>query len=391
MQPLRLPSFLLPLFALLLPPSPADAHPEPDVPVRSFFQADGSAVIQVEVDTRCLSDNPTDTAYLINSVFALMTEQNREILKKEADAFAKRTVAFYFDPLGKVEADFTWTFTTFNNAPLSGDEDPVMVTGEWRTKVPAGLDGYRIEALSSGKLSVVFKNEINGAAVQRVQVLFPGEKSFLLDLTAASAPAPTGPVPGSVGVDATSSDWWSLFWEFIRQGFVHVLPRGLDHILFVLGVFLLSRKLVPLIWQVTMFTLAHTLTLGLATMGIVNVPSSIVEPIIAASIAVVALENIFHPKYTHWRLIIVFVFGLIHGLGFAGALSALDLPPASLVVGLLGFNIGVEGGQLAVIALALVATFWIRDPKIYRNFVVIPGSLAIAAMGIWWTIERVFF
>jgi hydrogenase/urease accessory protein HupE len=167
-----------------------------------------------------------------------------------------------------------------------------------------------------------------------------------------------------------------------------VVPLGLDHILFVLGVFLLSRRWRPLLWQVTAFTLAHTLTLGLATLGIVRLPSSVVEPVIAASIAVIAVENIFLPKYNHWRLAIVFIFGLIHGLGFAGALADLELTRASLVTGLLGFNLGVEAGQLVVICAAFLATVWIKKEAVYRKAVVIPGSALIAVMGIWWMFER---
>jgi len=124
---------------------------------------------------------------------------------------------------------------------------------------------------------------------------------------------------------------------------------------------------------------------------LVSAPSHIVEPIIAASIAVVAIENILFPGYRHTRLFVVFFFGLIHGLGFAGALSAFNLEPTSLVIGLLGFNVGVELGQLAVISIVFASTFWLKDEFSYRKFVVIPGSSLIAMMGIYWTIERVFF
>lgn len=131
--------------------------------------------------------------------------------------------------------------------------------------------------------------------------------------------------------------------------------------------------------------------MGLATLDLISAPSHVIEPIIAASIAVVALENLFFPGYRHSRLLIVFFFGLIHGLGFAGALSAFNLDPTSLVIGLLGFNIGVEFGQLAVIAIAAGLTFWVKDKTSYRKFIVIPGSVLIAVFGLYWTIERIFF
>jgi hydrogenase/urease accessory protein HupE len=262
--------------------------------------------------------------------------------------------------------------------------------------VVAGMTGFRIEALplTPGKmgvpLNVMFVNFIGGKQVERYAVLFPGETSFTLDLTGQGiSPAPAVRTEGSVGVMATSGDWLSLFWSEIRRGFAHVIPHGLDHILFVLGVFLMTRKWKPLVLQVSTFTVAHTLTLWLASAGYVKLPLNIVEPVIAASIVVVALENVFHKNYTHWRLLIVFAFGLIHGLGFAGAMATRLGSSSSLVIGLLGINLGVEIGQLAVISVALIATFWISDLKKYRKCVVVPGSLVIAAMGIWWVIERI--
>ena len=277
---------------------------------------------------------------------------------------------------------------------LKGDE--TVLVGSWKTQVIAGMTGYRIEALAltPGKmgapLNVMFINFIGGKQVERYGVLYPGETSFTLDLTEQGISSkPGGRTEGSVGVKATSGDWLSLFFSEIKRGFGHVIPEGLDHILFVLGVFLMTRKWKPLVLQISTFTAAHTLTLWLASAGYVKLSLGIVEPVIAASIVVVALENVFFKNYTHWRLLIVFAFGLIHGLGFAGAMATRLSSNSSLVVGLLGINLGVEFGQLAVIAAALLATFWIRDPKKYRQCVVIPGSLVIAAMGIWWVIARV--
>ena len=153
----------------------------------------------------------------------------------------------------------------------------------------------------------------------------------------------------------------------------------------------MSRKLRVLIWQVSTFTVAHTITLGLATLGLVNVSGFLVEPIIAGSIIVIALENIFLPRYSPWRLLVVFIFGLIHGLGFAGALSRLALSDTSLLVSLVGFNVGVEAGQLLVIGTAFGLTLWVRGSEQYRKFVVLPASVSIAVMGAYWMIERIYF
>ena len=115
----------------------------------------------------------------------------------------------------------------------------------------------------------------------------------------------------------------STVWSFGKQGFGHVIPAGLDHILFVLGLFLLGRSWGPLLWQVSAFTLAHSATLALVTLGQVSASPKVVEPLIAASIALVAFENIWKPVYSLRRLLVVFAFGLVHGLGFAGGLNDL--------------------------------------------------------------------
>lgn len=184
---------------------------------------------------------------------------------------------------------------------------------------------------------------------------------------------------------------WQVFVDFIPVGFDHILPKGLDHILFVVGLFLLAASLRPLIWQVTAFTAAHTITLALASLGIVSVSGSIVEPLIAISIAYVAIENIFTPKLTRWRPALIFGFGLLHGLGFASVLADFGLPSGNFVAALLGFNVGVEVGQLVVI-LICVATFgyWFKDKPWYRSRITIPMSVVIAAIGLYWAYERVF-
>lgn len=178
--------------------------------------------------------------------------------------------------------------------------------------------------------------------------------------------------------------------EYIYQGFVHILPHGLDHILFVLALFLLATKTSTLLWQVSAFTLAHTITLALGIFGVINLPSSIVEPLIALSIAYVAIENIYQQKLTKWRLPIIFLFGLLHGLGFASVLVELGLPESEYVSSLLSFNVGVEFGQITVIALALLATRWFIHKPWYRQYVVIPTSAIISVIALYWFIERVF-
>ncbi len=177
---------------------------------------------------------------------------------------------------------------------------------------------------------------------------------------------------------------------YIPVGFDHILPKGLDHILFVLGLFFLSTHLRPLVWQVSAFTLAHTVTLALGAFGLVNVPGSIVEPLIAASIVFVAVENIFARGLNPWRPLVIFGFGLLHGLGFASVLADFGLPAGQFIPALIGFNIGVELGQLTVIAIAFVIVGWAMRRAWYRRAVAVPASCAIAAVGAYWFVERVF-
>jgi hypothetical protein len=176
---------------------------------------------------------------------------------------------------------------------------------------------------------------------------------------------------------------------YLALGYTHILPKGTDHILFVLGIFLLSVRLKPILMQVTAFTVAHTITLALTVYGVVSLPSRIVEPLIALSIVYVAVENILTPELRPWRVALVFGFGLLHGMGFAGVLSELGLPRSEFLPALLCFNAGVELGQLSVIAVAFLLIGWpFRKKPWYRRRVVIPGSLIIAAIGLFWFIQR---
>jgi hypothetical protein len=177
--------------------------------------------------------------------------------------------------------------------------------------------------------------------------------------------------------------------SYIKIGYGHIFPNGLDHILFILGLFLLSGHWRPLLWQVTMFTVAHTITLGLAMNKVINMPENIVQPLIALSIAYVGIENIFATKLHKSRLVLVFLFGLLHGLGFASVLSDFGMPKNDFAVALISFNVGVEFGQISVLLLAFVALrAWIRDESTYHKVVAVPGSVIISIIATYWFLER---
>lgn len=178
---------------------------------------------------------------------------------------------------------------------------------------------------------------------------------------------------------------------YLELGFLHILPFGFDHILFVLGLLLLSPRLKPVLWQVSAFTVAHCVTLGLAMYKVITPPAHIVEPLIALSILYVALENIFSPRLRPARIGVVFLFGLVHGLGFAGALSDLGLPANHYLLSLLMFNLGVELGQLTIIGLFyILIARWAADKPYYRKRIIIPLSILIAIVAAYWTVIRIW-
>ena len=200
-----------------------------------------------------------------------------------------------------------------------------------------------------------------------------GESSQAISLVAPPRPA----TPGEVA------------WQYFGVGFTHILPKGLDHMLFVVGIFLLSTRWRSVLLQVSTFTVAHSITLGLTMYGVVSLPARVVEPMIALSIAYVAIENLLTSELKPWRLALVFSFGLLHGMGFAGVLGDLGLPRSQFVTALLTFNAGVEAGQLAVMGIAFAAVaYWRSDRVVYRRFIVLPASLAIALTGVCWTLQR---
>ena len=333
-----------------------------------------------------------------------MDASERKALVKNAGSLVAKALRVRFDQGVWFLPEFRYEFVGKSHEKFELEGEAFFLRGSYKHSPAANVNSYQIKAQETAEYDLVFMNVLNRKGQKRVNVLWPGEESFTLDLTAffhdpaisQIAAEVNSTVPASTHFlspeDKSSSqnDTFSTFLSFLRQGFVHVVPLGVDHILFVLGLFLLSRQWKPLLLQVTMFTVAHTITLGLATLGFVTIESSIVEPLIAASIAVVALENIFFPGYKPRRLVIVFAFGLIHGLGFAGALSEFELHPTSLVAGLFGFNLGVEAGQLAILSIAFALTLFIKKQEDYRKYIVIPGSTVIACMGVYWTLARIF-
>lgn len=219
-----------------------------------------------------------------------------------------------------------------------------------------------------------------GPLVFRQQGIEDGYTAYLI------SGGTTDPIPRT-GVEEQGAA--AAFVEYISVGFDHIIPKGLDHILFVLGLFFLSLNMRPLLWQVTAFTAAHTVTLALGSLGIIRISPEIVEPLIAASIVYVGVENVLARGLTPWRPVVVFCFGLLHGLGFASVLSDFGLGSSHFFPKLIGFNVGVEFGQLAVIATAFLAFGIIfGNAPWYRRRIAGPVSIAISLIAAFWVLER---
>jgi hypothetical protein len=362
-------AFALALALVLAPP--ARAHNFAFTDVRLVLTADGRFRADVRSDLDALAlgvDSSASSEALAAQIDALSAEE-RESLVARLVELVKRRVRVRFDG---TPVAFEVTLPDRGQPPPSGTARAALgLTARLEGAVPP--DARAVEFFASRgfpPVHLVVVNEKTGATVMEV-----------LEQGAASRPVPlAGP--------AEAPSRGEVARRFVRLGFEHILPLGFDHVLFVLGLALLSPRAGALLAQVTAFTVAHTVTLALSTYGVVQLPSRVVEPLIALSIVYVAVENLVTERLRPWRIALVFGFGLLHGLGFAGALAALGLPAGERPVALLAFNAGVELGQLAVVLpawglLALAVRRGIPRARLVR-----PLSILIGAAGLYWAVVR---
>jgi hypothetical protein len=332
----------------------------------------GAFTVDVVCDLDALAlgvPSTADSGALAAEIAAMPEFEREELARKLADFLARR-LRVRFDG---VPAPFEVSFPD-RGQPAAADAPPTAfgLVARLSGRVPEGAREVTFFASRVFPLvRLAWRSGPAGAPVE--EVLVPGAESHPFPLTGPAAAASAGETAG----------------RFFGLGFTHILPKGLDHILFVLGLALLSPRIKPLLAQVTSFTLAHTVTLALSTYGVVQLPSRVVEPLIAASIVYVAVENLLTTRLRAARVALVFAFGLLHGLGFAGALSELGLTESRRLLALLAFNAGVEMGQVTVIGLALaVIGAWTRAGA-ERLRLVRGASFAIAAVGAYWAVTRV--
>ncbi len=357
---------------LLGAPLVASAHPLSVTDTTIRLNADRTFTVEVIADLDALAlgaPQTADDAELVAMLHGLPPEEFQRRIDRLHEMFRRRIrVRFDGEP-----AAFEVGFPDYGTAKAEDAEIPTVLglTARLTGAIPAAATS--VEFFASRSFAVVHLTIVDESRDVVVRsVLERGARSDPFELT--------GPIPPS-SASAVAR-------RYLGLGFTHIVPSGLDHVLFVLGLYLLSTRLRPLIWQVTAFTLAHALTLTLSTLVAFELSPRVVEPLIALSIAYVAIENMLTDRLYRWRPALVFVFGLLHGLGFAGVLRTLGLPDDERLLALMSFNVGIELGQLLVIAGALVSVGWLRTCSWYRRRVVIPVSAGIAGIGLLWAAQR---
>lgn len=378
---------LLPFLAVaVVDVARVSAHDVDLTHIDAQFHSDGTYRIDIyyDADAWLVGVRPEHMSPADLDAYLAKSDAERSAREAELDDFIRRRIKLRFDD---VQDPYDVTLIQ-NDAKSAENPHGAVATNRLIRLAGRAPEGARTFSISCSKTfgNVVLFQRC-GAAAPVVKRMDAGGRSdaFSLEFPASTDDGNTASAsPGFVAVGS----------QFVVLGFEHILPLGLDHVAFVVGLFLLSTRWSALLWQVTAFTVAHSITLSLAVLGVVTLShhtiARVIEPLIAISIAFVAFENVVTSKLNVWRPFVVFAFGLLHGLGFASMLLELGIPQGTQVAALAGFNIGVEIGQIAVIGMAFAVVGWWRQATWYRRRVVIPASLVIGLIGSYWAIERVF-
>jgi len=356
--------------AVLLWPVSAIAHEIRPAIVTVTFKTDGRYLIDISVNMEAVLAGVSPTHADTNeSPNARSYDELRALSSQKLQARIQEYLKSYLAGI-TIEFDGVRDYPVLNSleVPEAGDLQRARLSMlHLAGKIPSETHEFRWAYAAEFGTSVL-RMQREGAEGTVASWLKEGAKSELYSL--------------STGAKTVARA--DVIQQYTVLGFTHILPKGLDHILFVVGLFLLSVKWKPLWVQVTSFTVAHTITLGLSIYGIISLPPALVEPLISASIVYIAVENMITTELKPWRTLVVFGFGLLHGLGFAGVLAEIGLPRSEFLTALLTFNLGVELGQLAVITGAyFLIGFWWKDKSWYHARVVRPLSMTIAAIGFY--------
>lgn len=352
-------------------------HPMPDIPVRASFEANGSFEITVEVDPRCFEADPNTAPYLVEEKWKTLPEAELKALLDKTRAFIDRSVALHFSTAEPLVPAFEYSFSTLENAPLSKADDPVMVSGRWKGTLPKEVRDYSITALEGGGFSVLFLNKLKGEKVERFQVLFPGESSYKLDLLPIVKP----PIVKPQSVFAV---WSTVFKGALTVGFVYVWGRGFEHLLLILCLCLINNDRRDWIAQIKVYGICQLL---LVPWMQVPVPSWI-WLVTAGSLVMMALINLLQRPLQLWRLVLVALVGIAHGMAFSDHVRDLQVFKFSTVATVSGYMIGIVCAQVTAVMLVSWLTRRLESPVSFRKLVTNPVSMLIAGAGVWLLMTR---
>ena len=379
------------------------------------------AVLWVVGHAAALAHKPSDSYLTLNAAISnpKTSQQTPSLTVTARWDIALRDLDYALQLDRDGNGELTWGETRQREAEINRlATDSLQIKGDgqtcpWAVTGPMALDKhsdgtYAVLSLTANCTSVPKKLSATYSLFFDVDPSHRGLVQWL-------APANTGAEQDAqalvFGTDNASqaltlepTGWWQTLRQYAIDGVWHIWI-GYDHILFLLSLLLpavlirranqwepaptLRGSAIETLKVVTAFTLAHSITLSLAALQIISLPSRLVESVIAASVVLAALNNL-RGTVDKRRWVMAFVFGLIHGFGFASVLADLGLPQGALVLALIGFNGGVELGQLAIVAVFLPLAFWLRATKFYRVGVLTVGSLLVAALASWWFVQRVF-
>lgn len=374
-----------------------EAHPPVSSIAHITISPQGKVIILIQYDAVAFALNKTSSEISDDEVSELWkstSERFSDLLRGSENRW-KSDLLFLADeseiPLAISQTPTLDTFREWKNS-VNGLPHPEAMQIELHTTLPVG--SKRVSVRFPEILDFVLL-VIERPGLQRsILPLDPGDLSPPIDVTMVHS---TNLEVSAAIEDQTLTDQNPSYlppelprtsWYFLRQGFLHIIPFGADHALFVLGLFLLVTNWKFLLLQISAFTIAHTVTMTLASLQWFAVSPRVVEPLIALSILVVAIENLLPRTTDTWKVLTAFGFGLIHGLGFASILVELQLPINQVMIALASFGIGVEIGHITILCIAFLLLGWSRHHKWYRVKVAIPISIGIGATALYLLIDR---
>lgn len=357
-------------------------------PSQSFAHALSAAFTTIN-----LSKDQTELIYSIDSLSVIEgiggdKNDDGTLSEKELDAIKVRLQEWVEDSV-VLEVDGKEQAGKLTSFKLEQKNDKEMVTFQFKYpaysvgKTVKLLDGIFYEGRNASTYNDFLAVNYDGQVSEAVLHGKSREWAMLLTETQQQQQQDGQTTQATQPINQSHSSWTS----FLTLGMKHILT-GYDHLLFLFALLIRKQKLKQYITTITAFTIAHSITLTLSVLGIVDLPSRFVESIIALSICYVAIENIFR-KEIKFRWVITFFFGLIHGLGFASILKEMNLPKSDLAIALLNFNVGIEMIQLIVVLLLVPVLFNLQKLSKYRTYVNV-GSGVIFILGAIWLFQRTF-